>query len=146
MGISWSRKRNLVAMRVCPVCGASVKGRSDKVYCSVECRTVKQYERRLDNEQFFMNVDKQLKTNRKILKKYNLSGLTTIRREVLLNEGFNPHFFTHYWKNPKGDVYLFCYDVGFRPIVHNDKKKYLLINWQDYMGGKLTLPSAAIKS
>lgn len=129
----------LVAMRVCPVCGAVVKGRSDKVYCSIECRTVKQYERRMDNEQFFIQVDKQLKINRKILKKYNVSGLTTIRREILHNEGFNPHLFTHFWKNPKGDAYLFCYDIGFLGITHNGKEKYLLITWQDYMGEKLAL-------
>ena len=111
-----------------------MKGRSDKVYCSVECRTVRQYERRLDNEQFFIAVDKQLKTNRKVLKRHNPSGYTTIRREVLLKEGFNPNFFTHYWKNQKGEVYLFCFDFGFRKLDQDGKEKYLLVTWQDYMG------------
>jgi len=34
---------------------------------------------------------------------------------VLIDQGFNPKFFTHYWKNNKGDVYLFCYEYGFNP-------------------------------
>ena len=128
-------------MRTCPVCGGVVKGRVDKIFCSVQCKSVDQYEKKLESEQFFLQVDKQLKTNRKILKKYNLSGHSTIRREILHNEGFNPHFFTHYWKNSNGDVYLFCYDFGFMSGVHNSKEKYLLVTWQDYMEKKLALTS-----
>ncbi|MEQ9100093.1 MAG: hypothetical protein RIF36_15710 [Imperialibacter sp.] len=126
-------------MRTCPVCRGAVKGRVDKIYCSVQCKSVDQYEKKLKSEKFYFQVDKQLKINRKILKKYNVSGLTTIRREALHNEGFNPHFFTHIWKNDKGDVYFFCYDVGFLGITHNNKQKYLLVTWQEYMGEKLAL-------
>ena len=86
------------------------------------------------HEQFYLQVDKQLKTNRKILKRYNKSGFTTLRKEKLLDEGFNPKFFTHYWKNQKGQVYLFCYDFGFLEIETEGKKKYLLVEWQEYMG------------
>lgn len=124
-------------MKVCPVCGTAVKGRSDKIYCSVECRTVKQYERRLDNEQFYLEVDKQLKINRKILKRFNQSGYTTLRSEVLLKEGFNPRFFTHYWKNDKSQTYLFCYDYGFLKLQKDGKDKYLLVTWQPYMNQQL---------
>ncbi|MEQ8807569.1 MAG: hypothetical protein RIE59_00760 [Imperialibacter sp.] len=105
----------------------------------MQCKSVDQYEKKLKSEKFYFQVDKQLKINRKILKKYNVSGLTTIRRETLHNEGFNPHFFTHIWKNDKGDVYFFCYDVGFLGITHNNKQKYLLVTWQGYMGEKLAL-------
>lgn len=122
--------------RTCPVCGTVVKGRSDKVYCSIECRTVKQYERRLDNEQFYLSVDRQLKINRKILKRHNQAGYTTIRCEALLNEGFNPNFFTHYWKNSKGQVYLFCYDHGFLKTTKDGHDRYLLVSWQPYMAKK----------
>ncbi|KSA11753.1 hypothetical protein I600_3548 [Maribacter dokdonensis DSW-8] len=78
-------------------------------------------------------MDKQLKRNRKILKRYNKSGFTTIRKSVLLEEGFNPKFFTHYWKNQKNDVYLFCYDFGFLNTTKNGVTKYVIVQWQDYM-------------
>lgn len=120
-------------MRVCPVCKHEVKGRADKVYCSLQCKSAQHYERKSQNESFFLQVDRQLKINRKILKKYNVSGYTTLRKEKLLNEGFNPRFFTHFWKNNKGQVYLFCYDYGFMEIEQNAVKKYLLVVWQDYM-------------
>ena len=119
-------------MKICPVCGGPVKGRKDKVYCSIDCRSAAQYEKRLIHDHFYLEVDKQLKTNRKILKKYNQSGFTTLRKEKLLEEGFNPKYFTHYWKNSKGQVYLFCYDYGFLDLKEN-KDKYLIVEWQEYM-------------
>ena len=120
-------------MRICPICGGDIKGRQDKKYCSAKCKNSATYDRRLMNEQFFLQVDKQLKTNRKVLKQYNQSGFTTLRKQELLKKGFDPNFFTHYWKNGKGEVYFFCYDFGFKAIVQNQKEKYLLVQWQPYM-------------
>jgi len=118
-------------MKICPVCGNSVKGRKDKIYCSEYCKSAAQYENRLINEIFFFKVDKQLKTNRKILKTHNKDGYTTLRKTVLLSKGFNPNYFTHLWKNPKGQTYCFCYEFGFLELIGQDK--YLIVKWQDYM-------------
>lgn len=120
-------------MNICICCGETIKGRKDKIYCSPKCRSAAQYETRMLHEQFYLQVDRQLKTNRKILKRYNKSGYSTLRKEKLIEEGFNPKYFTHYWKNSKGQVYLFCYDFGFLEIDQNGKKKLLLVEWQDYM-------------
>lgn len=122
-----------VKKKECAVCQVEIKGRPDQVYCSNKCKSAAQYERRLSTDQFFFTVDKQLKTNRRLLKKYNQSGYTTMRKDVLLKDGFNPKFFTHYWKNPQGQVYLFCYEYGFLEITKDEKMKYLLVEWQDYM-------------
>ncbi|HET8735226.1 MAG TPA: DUF2116 family Zn-ribbon domain-containing protein [Pricia sp.] len=118
----------------CPVCGTSVKGRSDKKFCSQKCKSINQYENRQENEKFYLKVDRQLKINRKLLKRYNKSGFTTVRRSELIENGFDPKFFTHYWKNGKGDVYLFCYDYGFLFLERKPRHKYLIIQWQSYMG------------
>ncbi|MEQ8907607.1 MAG: hypothetical protein RIC95_00310 [Vicingaceae bacterium] len=118
--------------RKCPVCEAPIRGRLDKIYCSPNCKSAQQYEDRKKVEQTYFAVDRQLKQNRKILKKYNQTGMTTLRREVLHQEGFNPKYFTHYWKNKKGDVYLFTYDFGILKLnEENGKKKYLIVEWQD---------------
>lgn len=122
--------------KTCPVCGQSVKGRQDKLFCSAKCRNAQYYEKRQDNEAFYFTVDKQLKTNRKLLKRYNRDGFTTLRQERLSKEGFDPAYFTHYWKNQKGQVYLFCYEFGFLALKENGKEKYLLVTWQDYMKKK----------
>lgn len=119
--------------RVCPECNNEVIGRTDKIFCSVKCKSIHQYEKSQKENTFYFSVDKQLKRNRKILKRYNKSGFTTIRKSVLLEEGFNPKFFTHYWKNQKNDVYLFCYDFGFLKTTKNGVTKYVIVQWQDYM-------------
>ncbi len=118
----------------CPVCGSLVRGRTDKIFCSTKCKSIKQYESRQQDEKFYLRVDRQLKINRKLLKRYNRSGFTTIRKSELTAKGFDPKFFTHYWKNKKGDVYLFCYDYGFLFLERDPKPKYLIVQWQDYMG------------
>lgn len=123
----------MVDKKTCPICGTSVKGRSDKKFCSVKCRSINQYEKRQKTEAFYLQVDRQLKINRKLLKKYNRSGYTTIRKKVLIEEGFNPKFFTHYWKNQKGDVYLFVYEYGFLNKVVRGRERYVLVIWQEYM-------------
>lgn len=117
----------------CQVCGSPVKGRTDKIFCSTKCKSINQYESRQENEKFYLRVDRQLKVNRKLLKRYNRSGFTTIRKSELIAEGFDPKFFTHYWKNKKCDVYLFCYDYGFLLLERDPKHKYLIVKWQDYM-------------
>lgn len=139
----------MIVVKTCPVCKAIVKGRTDKIYCSAKCKSIDQYEKRQQDEKFFLRVDRQLRINRKILKRYNKSGFTTIRIDKLVNEGFNPDFFTHYWKNQKGDVYLFVYEYGFLKSKENatneqalDKEKYLLVTWQSYMEKTTRKPTA----
>lgn len=119
--------------KTCPVCGALVRGRSDKKFCSKKCKSIDQYENRQKTEVFYLEVDRQLKLNRRILKKYNKSGYTVIRKSELTGEGFDPKYFTHYWKNKKGDVYFFVYEYGFLMKNDNGKEKYVLVIWQDYM-------------
>lgn len=117
----------------CPVCQQPIKGRSDKRFCSETCKSSYHYEKRQQTESFYIQIDRQLKTNRKILKSFNKKGLTTVQKKDLHKEGFNPNYFTHYWKNQKGDIYLFVYDYGFMDLKKNGETKYLIINWQPYM-------------
>lgn len=119
----------------CLHCNQVITGRSDKLYCDVYCKSAYQHKknRTKENQTFFKQVDLQLKTNRRILKHLNVEGFSTVRKKVLLEKGFNPNFFTHFWKNSKGDVYLFCYDYGFLSMKSSNKDKYLLVQWQAYM-------------
>lgn len=119
--------------RKCPVCGESVKGRSDKKYCSTKCKSINQYEQRHSEEAFFLKVEKHLRVNRKLLKSYNRSGLATVRKSELVEQGFAPRYHTHYWINGKGERYLFVYEYGFLGKTIRGKEKFVLITWQDYM-------------
>lgn len=120
----------------CKYCNEPLIGRVDKMFCSPYCKSAYQYQQKKDKpKSLFEKVDKQLKLNRKILKQYNKEGVTTVREKILLEEGFNPKYFTNYWKNQKGDVYLFCYEYGFLRKFDKRKKlhRFVLVQWQPYM-------------
>ncbi len=120
-------------MKKCPVCGGSVKGRLGKIYCSTKCKSIAQYERRNFQEQLFIGIDRTLKHNRSILKRYNQSGFTTLRKQQLINEGLDLNYFTHYWRNSAKQVYIFCYDYGYHMFEKDGNEKLVIVQWQDYM-------------
>ena len=118
----------------CLACNRKLEGRTDKKLCDPYCKSAWHYEKKRKGDAgFYSKVDQQLKTNRKILKLFNKSGKATVRAQILFDKGFDPNFFTHYWKNKKGDVYLFIYEYGFLTKIENGKKKFILVTWQDYM-------------
>ncbi len=118
----------------CPVCEKEIKGRTDKKFCDSSCKSAYHYSARQEaGHSFYARVDRQLKANRRILKKFNRAGKAAVRSEILFGEGFDPGFFTHYWKNNKGEVYLFVYEFGFLTKTENRKKKFILVTWQPYM-------------
>ena len=119
--------------RKCQNCQEKLEGRSDKKFCDDYCRTAFNYAKYKKKPPLYMKIKKQLQLNRNILIHFNKGGKVSVRKELLLEKGFDPHFFTHYWKNAYGQVYLFCFEYGFMKIHQNGKSKYVLILWQDYM-------------
>ena len=118
----------------CLECNKILEGRVDKKFCDRYCKSSYHYRKsREETPKFYIKVQQQLKLNRKILKNYNKAGKATVRAKTLNDSGFNPNFFTHYWKNSKGDVYLFIYEYGFLKRKERNIEKYILIKWQDYM-------------
>ncbi len=118
----------------CLACHKELKGRSDKKFCDLHCKSSFHYRKSLEEAPLFYNkVDNQLKLNRRILKSFNKAGKATVRAGIILDIGFDPNFFTHYWKNTKGDIYLFVYEYGFLKKKEHTIEKYILIKWQEYM-------------
>lgn len=121
-------------MKKCLECKEEIEGRVDKIFCSPYCKSSYHHKKnRGKGQSFYLQIDKQLKLNRQLLNHFNKAGKAVIRKDELLEAGFNPKYFTHYWKNQKGDVYLFCYEYGFLEKKENDKSKYVLVQWQEYM-------------
>jgi hypothetical protein len=118
----------------CKYCDKELQGRTDKKYCNLHCKSAYQYQSTKEQpERFYNIVDNQLKLNRKILKEFNKGGKVTVRAELINEMGFDANFFTHYWKNQKGEVYLFVYEYGFLKIKEQTNEKYVLVLWQEYM-------------
>lgn len=120
--------------KTCLACKKELQGRSDKRFCDVHCKSSYYYRKSLEEPpRFYNRVDNQLKQNRRILKSFNKAGKATVRAEIILELGFNPNYFTHFWKNSKNDVYLFVYEYGFLKKKERSIDKYILVRWQDYM-------------
>ena len=124
----------MISKKNCAYCGKKLSGRSDKKFCDAYCKSAFHYKKsQEDTPRFYNKVDNQLKRNRRILKSFNKAGKATVRAETILDLGFNPNFFTHYWKNKNGDVYLFVFEYGFLKKKEHHVEKYILIKWQTYM-------------
>lgn len=115
--------------RKCRECGEQVMGRSDKKFCSDQCRT--SFNNRLNsrNQQIIRKVNAILKKNRSILAEINRSGKTTVPRKRLVSKDFNFQYFTSVYTNKAGKTYHFCYDQGYLPI---DNDLYMLVRNRDY--------------
>lgn len=123
-----------VKPRKCLNCKEDLTGRYDKLFCDAYCKSAFHYNKNKEKSKTrFKLVDEHLKTNRRILSIFNKAGKAVVRKDDLESEGFNPNYFTNYWKNPKGEVYLFCYEFGFLKKTENGKTKFVLVKWQKYM-------------
>ena len=102
--------------QICFECSTSLKGRSDKKFCSDQCRTTFNNKLKSLENRFIKDVNNILKKNRRILLKLNPEGKQKVRREVLVDEGFNFTYFTSTYTTREGSKYFYCYDQGYLPI------------------------------
>jgi len=114
-------------------CGNPFEGRSDKIFCSDQCRNRARRdqlkEERWNAPTFYNKIGEILQNNHKILKAlYNEKGDSIIVTNFLLRDsGFNFDFTTRVLSTSKG-IYRFCFDYGWLElengkmlIVKNEK-------------------------
>ena len=99
--------------RVCLDCGAKLLGRSDKKFCSDQCRN--NYNNRINRDQnnYVRNVHAQLRHNRRILSGLFDDGHHRIHRDALVAQGYNFTFFTHLVQTKAGQRWSYCFEYGF---------------------------------
>ena len=100
--------------RKCLDCGDTLRGRTDKKFCSDQCRN--NYNNRLnrDSNNFVRNVHGLLRKNRRILSDLFTEGKTTVHKDALYALGYNFSFFTHVIRGKDGSVFQYCFEFGFR--------------------------------
>ncbi len=125
---------NLLEMKQkCISCGDNFVGRSDKKFCSDQCRNSYNNKIKREHEKLILEINKILRRNRKILKVFNPEGKTTIRRKYLEKLDFDFRYHTHDFKTKNNNIYKFCYEYGYLEL---DNEKVLIVNWQPYMSKK----------
>lgn len=118
--------------RKCPSCEQIIVGRSDKKYCSDQCRSIANKSLRLSAESIIQSTNKILRKNRTILKNLCPIGKAVVRKEVLDAMQYDVNVFSSTYKTRKNQVYYFCYDYGFTPIRAGEVQKALIVTRQDY--------------
>jgi hypothetical protein len=118
--------------RKCLKCGKSIVGRSDKKFCDAYCRNSYNNNGKSLEELNIKRINSTVRKNRRILKSLSPRGKAIVRKEVLVNLGYNFNYFSSIFKS-KNSTYYLCYDYGFRALQDNAKPKVQIIQWQDYM-------------
>lgn len=99
----------------CKICEKNIKGRSDKIFCSVECKNYYHINLRRVTKNMAKELDVILHRNRSIL--LELLGKNTfqkkIKRVVLAKKKFNFKYITHFHINSKGKMYHHLYDFAW---------------------------------
>lgn len=114
----------LIALKHCQECGDPLKGRSDKKFCSDQCRVC--YHNRLNSDEnnYVRNVNNLIKKNRRILTRLNVAGKTNVHRRALSEKGFDFGYFTNTHVTKDGAICYYCYEQGYLPV---GKEQYLLV-------------------
>jgi predicted nucleic acid-binding Zn ribbon protein len=108
----------------CLECGAKIKGRADKKFCSDQCRVSYNNKLNRDETAYMNNVTNILRKNRRILIELNPQGKTKVNRDKLNDKGFDFNYFTSQYVTKEGSIYHFCYEQGYLAL---EKNWYLLV-------------------
>ncbi len=114
----------------CLECNEEFIGRSDKKFCSDQCRSSHNNKLNSDANNFVRNVNNILRKNRRILATLNPDGKSKVHRDKLLEKGFKFSYFTNIYQTKAGKTYHFCYDQGYLAI---DRGYYALVVRQSYV-------------
>ena len=99
--------------KVCKECGEKFSGRADAKFCSDYCRSSHNNKLNGYNNSYVRKVNSVLSKNRKILTDLNPKGKSRVKKEALLNSGFDFNYQTNVYVTKAGKTYHFCYEQGY---------------------------------
>jgi len=97
----------------CLDCGDIIRGRTDKKFCSDQCRNNFNNRLNRDSNNFVRNVHGLLRKNRRILSDLYLEGKIKIHKDALFAMGYNFSFFTHVIETTQGKKFHYCFEYGY---------------------------------
>ena len=99
----------------CRLCKQEFSGRSDKIFCSISCKTEYHRKLRATNPRHTKAIDKILHRNRTIL--LEVMGKYTTQKKVssmvLDRKRFNYNYITKFTINKEGKTYHHVYDFAW---------------------------------
>ncbi|MBS1559455.1 MAG: hypothetical protein JST69_12100 [Bacteroidetes bacterium] len=114
----------MVTEKLCVECGEKMKGRSDRKFCSDQCRISYHNRHNSNTTNLVRNINNALRKNRRILLSLNPAGKTKVHRNKLTEQGFDFHLFTSLYTTKEGATYFYCYEQGY---LQTDPDWFLLV-------------------
>jgi predicted nucleic acid-binding Zn ribbon protein len=99
--------------KICLDCGATLHGRSDKKFCSDQCRNNFNNKLNRESNNFVRNVHGLLRKNRRILADLWAEDKVKVHKDALFALGYNFSFFTHIIETSDGNKYQYCFEFGY---------------------------------
>ena len=112
----------------CLECGTPMVGRSDKKFCSDQCRSMNHNRFNSDTNRYVRSVNNVLRKNRRILGDLHAGGKVRVSADRLRERGFDFRYHTGTSRTKDGVIYYYCYEQGYLPV---EKNFYLLVVKQD---------------
>ena len=108
--------------RKCKMCNKIIRGRSDKIFCSVKCKSEYHQKLKKVTEIETSEINKILKRNLSIL--LEIMGKNSVQKKVnrliLDKKKFNYKYHTHCFYNSKGKCYNYIYDFAWMEFSDNE--------------------------
>lgn len=114
--------------RTCEECGTPLQGRSDKRFCTDQCRSTHNNRRNRESNLYVREVNLVLRKNRRILDSLNPGGRVKVPAARLKDSGFDFRYHTSVGRAQEGGTCYYCYDQGYVPL---GKKYFLLVMQTD---------------
>ena len=116
--------------RLCLNCDKPLKGRTDKKFCDDYCRNNYNNQLKSNTINLVRNINNALGKNRRILENLFTAGeqMAKTTKNKLLQRGFQFKYITHTYTNKRGNMYFFCYDIGYLPL---ESDWYLLVKQKE---------------
>lgn len=116
--------------KLCLDCNEPIRGRSDKKFCTDQCRNNYNNKLNSDNNNYVRNVNNILRRNKRILEELNPEDKVKILKSKLTEKGFNFNYFTNTYTTQKGSIYHFCYEQGYL-FLENDQ--VMIVKRKEYV-------------
>ena len=106
----------------CKVCSKRIIGRTDKIFCSTDCKNHHHKVIHFETHKASMQIDACLHRNYTVLSELTQCGQSslTIQRNTLEMEKFQFKYHTHIHVCSKGNTFFYVYDIAWRDFSEHE--------------------------
>lgn len=111
-----------IKKRFCKICKSTLRGRSDKVFCSATCKAYYHNKLKEVTHQATLRTDKILHRNRSILLEImgKNASKKKVPKSVLEKKNFKFHYLTGFYENAQNKRYHLVYDFAWMDFKNGE--------------------------